>query len=98
MFQVTVYNGEGPLGVLITAKNLVTDVTAGGASVQLLRLGDRIVSVDGHNLQGRPIHSAIGRAPSHTFWVRWVPAAAKAAEPARAQLQGQGPGNLSLSA
>ena len=67
---ITVARGKRPLGLVLNAQNLVTEVSPGGPADGRLQVGDRLVEIDGVALRGRQAHAVLTPAPSHTFRVR----------------------------
>ena len=67
---LTVQRGKRPIGVNLSASNLVTEVTPGTPADGVLHVGDRLVEIDGVPLRGRPAHAILTPAPSHQFRVR----------------------------
>ena len=67
---ITVARGKRPLGLVLNTQNLVTEVSPGAPAEGHLQVGDRLVEIDGVALRGRPAHTVLTAAPSHTFRVR----------------------------
>ena len=85
------------VGLGLDSYNVVTEIRPGTAAARcaVLRVGDRIVAVDGESLEGRALREVIVAADHHDFELiqQWLPLGTMAEAEARRQQMGGGDGD-----